>query len=463
MRFPPPIVAQTDASRLAPSRVKPLSLGLVPWENGELTTVVLKVAYTFDPRRSEQVVTLAAEQPALVHEHRSSLERGVLDSELESPMDLVHAKIAADVLLVGHAYSHQPSERIDARIRIPERMERAFSAVGTAHDRIPLRGGYLRDTDGETPIPPVGPCGPRLVIAPKPEVKDGPTTTDRIAQQIAAGDLDPTRPLAPQLEAAADPEEPAGEIEIDDEDLELMWEDLVEENMPLLERGVQHAAAASTSPLFFLGDEVIELDGLTVGGGRRVLRLAGHEPQVIFETQDDTKLWPLMLCDTVSIDTDTNTVTLTWRGQITVDALASPTNRIVMGLTRMGGKGLLSHLYRDLQRGHFARAEVLGGAPSPLTDGRDIELELARYQTFDRSPEPLLSLADYARVTAEILGADDRAAVLARHGMNDDDWMLEERGWMERVGRAMARGDLELPMAFNLALAEARAVQGGDA
>ena len=465
MRFPPPIVAQAATlfahSEKLDSLVSPLGVGLVPWpEKAERTTIVVKFAYTFDPRRPTSSAQLAAEHPPLVFESLPSTRQGARDGELEAAPDMVRAKTAADIMVVGSAFAETPTETVQARVRIPQRFERSFAVVGAARKRHPLAGGYLREADGVSPTQPVGPVLARPVIRPPsppaPNVDPAVTAADDLAARIKDGSFDPTRGDNSEITPNSPPEE-SPPLDVSAEDIEWMWQDLVEQDSPFVERGTHHAARASMANEFLYGNEILELDGLVPGGSRRALELPGFEPQVIVETDDQARLWPVMICDTLVLDTDLNTITLTWRGQVTQDLLATPMVRLVVGLRPSGANGLLSQLYRDLQRGHFSRAEVMGGAPDPCgPDGRDLELELARAATFDMTPDPSLSMEEYSRVAAALGTGDDRDVVLGNFSLDQDSWMLEERGWMDRIARAMSRGDHELPMQMDAMMSKAR-------
>jgi hypothetical protein len=93
--------------------------------------------------------------------------------------------------------------------------------------------------------------------------------------------------------------------------------------------------------------------------------------------------------------------------------------------------------------------------------GEDYELAGARFRTFDMTPEPTLPIEVFARIAAEVGAATSRAAVLERHGLREEDWMLEERGYTARVGLAIEKGDLELPRAFEDAMTRARKEHAG--
>jgi hypothetical protein len=487
-----PLVAQTDASRLAPGgAVEPLPVGIVRWPSTQRrVTVVVKASYAYEATGEVQTLRLASRQtPLTLAEPRR--DAGAGDSELAAPNDLVAAKLGADVLVVGHAFGPGPRERHAAAVRLGD-WSRAFATVGTADDRMPLTRQFLRDLDGGAVTEPLGPSGPWLVSPPPPEASPERKARfeRRIAEELARRASG--APAAPPSDAAEAPrgwlfasllarqreraaaagdgaaaweaavrKEAQDEQRFEAEELEPDWEDL-DDPGPADHALGTHFATELGRTGFVAEDAVLETEGLEVGGERRRLQLANQAPLVAYEA-GDARYQLDMLCDTLVLDTDARRVTLVWRGQAPVDADAVGPQRIVVSLEDLGAIRALGTALGEVARsGRFARAvdeETLAGA-EPGLDG-DVELELARAAALLRTPEPRLTLDQYAAVTAELAGARDRSAVLARHGLDAHGWSLEESAWLERVGRAMRAGDLDTPMALSRAVQAARRARRG--
>jgi hypothetical protein len=376
VRFPPPIVVQTNPARCGGRSVTPIAVGLVPWpEEQERTTVVAKVSYELDHATGS--LLLMSPQPGF-----STAE----------PDDLVALKPFADVMIVGHAHTAGTQDRIRAEIRIDDRLARVFSVVATAPAaRIPLTVGHVRGLDGSNQAP-VGPIAPRDV------------ETDGSARPLA---------VSP-------------------------W-DGVSCTVNILDRGVQFAAAGQTCA--FLDPAArIELDGLVAGGGKRVLSLPGVMPLVLYQGRHG-RCAVTMVIDTLLIDTDSGRLSLVWRGQVAEDAFAAPNVALVAALADGQQVPSLTDVLRHQARGHFSRAQVPRDAGVPPAPIQDLELEIARRRALVFTPDPRMDLRQYGKIAAELACAEDRRVVLARHHMDEDEWMLEERAWLEYLASAVKAGD----------------------
>ncbi len=461
LRYPPPIVAQVDPLHVAGPKPLAFPVGVVPWDpEHDRTTIVVKTTYGFDPHAASPVLTLLDAQPGFTAAAPADPAEPAASPEADAVTDLVRSKPRADVVLRGYAHAARAVERIDARIVIPGCVDLSFCTLGpTPIERMPLTAGYLRARDGVTPIPPVGPLKPREVV-PAAEEPDayGLTDAEKLAQYDAAmralyaGEWKPwedagvTAPLPPNF----DDEEPDSQPTVEGGLLEPvpgpMWDDLYRTDS-LTERGVQIAAAHLTGP-FPEPDAVLLLEGLLPGGEPRKLALPGHDVLVIAELS--AKYDVTMEIDTVELDTERGTVALTWRGQVPEDVFERSSVRLIVSLGTMERVPEVDHIYRSLPRGVFARAVAPEGADVGAIPKNDVELNVARQMTFDRTPDPSLQVEEYAELAAELWAAPgERDAVLARHGMTSTDWMLEERAWMEAVGTSLRRGDMEAVEAFN--------------
>ena len=74
--------------------------------------------------------------------------------------------------------------------------------------------------------------------------------------------------------------------------------------------------------------------------------------------------------------------------------------------------------------------------------------EMAKYETWHLTPETSLDLEGYATVSAALAKGRDRSEVLARHELDEDDWVLEEQAWLSRLSEAVGSDD-ELVRRYN--------------
>jgi hypothetical protein len=148
--------------------------------------------------------------------------------------------------------------------------------------------------------------------------------------------------------------------------------------------------------------------------------------------------------DTVIVDLDESTVHVVWRGLVETSVNAHhDVDRIHIGWAppaRWYGdlRGSWDDNLRELPRGRFQwaveRDNVLRDEPPPpLTEE---ELLMARYETWGHSnaAEPELLPHEAAAIAAELAEQRwPRAEVLARHGIDDYAWGIEERAWAQRL------------------------------
>jgi hypothetical protein len=416
------LVGQTrqDAARAAGVVCAPLPVGVVPWAAGRIS-IVIKATLSYAGSDAIQTATFTAEQEPLSLASPSDL-RGAQPGELIHPSDFVTWKPKADVLLHGHAFGPRAAPRIDARV-VVSGMERSFCLIGSPAERMPLSGGFLRAVDGESPTDPVGAAGPWATELDDELDDEGALTEEDII-------------MLDRIDAAR------GEIS-----------DAVRDTgLPVRRQGTSFAATPQRAK-YIPSDAVIELAGLTVGGGRRVIQLPGLSPFCMIEMRWGDFAVKLE-CDTLRIDTDREILHLVWRGQAPISTEdGSDVRRLTVSLERDNHRRELGAIYGDLQRGVFSRAieEIDLREPAPPED--DPSLRMAKYAEWKHTPEPTIEIEQYARISAEIgEKRETKAEVLRRHNLDGDGWALEERAWLERMGDAAMKGDGSLSLRYGALL-----------
>lgn len=148
--------------------------------------------------------------------------------------------------------------------------------------------------------------------------------------------------------------------------------------------------------------------------------------------------------DTVLVDLDESTVHVVWRSL--VETTSNPyhdVDRIHIGWAPQSRweadlKGSWDDNLRELPRGRFQwaieRKDVLLDEPVPPLS--EEELLMARYETWGHAnaAEPELLPHEAATIAAELAEQRwPRADVLARHGIDDYAWGIEERAWAQRL------------------------------
>jgi hypothetical protein len=148
--------------------------------------------------------------------------------------------------------------------------------------------------------------------------------------------------------------------------------------------------------------------------------------------------------DTVLVDVDESTVDVVWRGLVeTAPNAHLDIDRILIGWAPPARweadiRGAWDDNLRELPRGRFQwaieRDDVLRDElPPPLTEE---ELLMARYETWGHpnAAEPELLPHEAATIAAELAEQRwPRAEVLAKHGIDEYAWGIEERAWAQRL------------------------------
>jgi hypothetical protein len=247
----------------------PLPVGIVSWQSpGRVLTVIVKA--TFSLGMNGQVSLAPIQEPL-------SLDRpsGVgADDELEYASDFAPLKARADVIVVGHAYAGAPSQSIRARLVVDE-LDKSFYAVAAQPSSyIPLVEGYLRARPApEAERVRVGPLAPWSA-----------TRAPFADSSLISAEGPPSRPLTSRFDFRFFNVAPP------DQQLELL-----------------RATAKLT------------LEGLLPGNARASATLPGIVPKVFYLAEGiqlaGGRADPVALrCDTLWINTDRATCSVTWRG-----------------------------------------------------------------------------------------------------------------------------------------------------
>lgn len=303
--------------------------------------------------------------------------------ELHYPSDLAPRKAQADLLIVGHAHAVEPTERIEGRVAIGDYERRFIVKSSEPVPAIALALSTLRPEPGGEPVP-LGPVRP-------------PGHDD-----VFHGDsFDYARYNAAHPSQRVDEIDPAA---------------------------------------------TIVLEGLSRGGGSRTVELPGLVPRATVEDPWRGVREVDLRADTLWLDADRELVVLVWRGDLVVVENGREVERIVVWLDRAGHLRTREQVLPHLQRGHIGyavRAVDLEPDAEPIPTDDDT-LRIHRYKTWrSNAPEPELSVEQYATISAELAECADteqRGAVLEQHGYDEDRWIIEERGWLEKMANEALQG-----------------------
>ena len=354
-----------------------LPVGIVRWHGpGARLSVIVKATFAF-PREDDGVLTLADEQEPLSTGTLVEGDKAIGGAaKIAYPNDFVPFKGAADVLVTGSAHTSPAKARIDAAVRIGE-WARSFSvSAGRAEEAIPLTAPYLWTPDDES----AEASATKRVATPDPDF-------------IHADDFEYAHfnaaPLAQRL----------AEIPFD-----------------------------ATIELFSLS--------LAPHAATRALRLPGLRPIVYVEHDDNRVERHDPVIDTLWIDVEGERCVVVFRDDFRVDSTRTPdVDRILIGVAdrEISREELLPLLPRIAPR--FAVEATMATSAAVDEDEAD-ELQMARYATWREAPAPAIPFEKYASVNAELAEKrEPRAAVLRRHGFDEDAWTIEERAWLGELSR----------------------------
>ncbi|MRG92161.1 hypothetical protein GF068_09500 [Polyangium spumosum] len=390
------LVAESPVRPPGERHAKPLpcQVGLLPWvvDRNWLTICVL-ATFRFDPSSSLSPIPLEPAPPRRLHAGPSE------PGEPARFDDFVPMRLAVDLTLTGHVEilpmpSGTLGPRLPARhaeVGLGDRRLR-FEVQADEPGRIPLRPPYTRALHGRA-----------IDLGPAP-CHDGsrhhfqhPEDFDLRAYQAGTFEIAYEPDEVKSIYIAGLGPDPAGAMEI------------------ALPAYAPRALVDYMQPRVRRGDVRLFLDG-------------------------------------VAIDLDQSTVDVTWRGLVeTTDKPHLDVDRIVLGWAPPARwtedpQGAWDDNLRELPRGRFryavTREDARKGEDPPAL--REEELLMARYETWGHpnAAEPEMPPHEAAQVAAELSeGRWTRAEVLARHGIDEYTWGIEERAWAQRLASVREEPD----------------------
>lgn len=397
-----------------PAKRVPAVFGVLPWSQGQSWLgVFVTAAFAFEP-----VPARDDGRPAMQPRDPSPPRAGPPDEASPRPDDFVPLRERVDVALVGGPdFVPLPSGRVDAR-----KMSLALAGRSIAFLAEPPHPGKF---------------------ALKPPV---------------TRHLGDARPFDPRPRAGHDG---AAAGFRHDEDFDMS---AYQSAPPELQFEVPPEALPA-----------VELEGVLAPGDRLVLA-PPLEPRLLLEyAESGGEIIPVPLfLDRLLIDVDQSLLEVCWRGHAEVVPPADrDVDRLIVAWAapaewRRDDAAPWRRALRDLPRGTFGNAwerddAVRGEAPPPLDEH---ELAMARHESWDfpEAPEPEMELERYATISAELAEQrEPRADVLARNGVDDYAWSVEERAWAQKVATADDDPETEaLRLRYGDALRDARARLGTD-
>jgi hypothetical protein len=388
-----------------PGRAVRVPVGVFAWNApAPKLSVIVKLTLTYGPTCEVSGEATWAELTPVQAPLSGTVMLAPGSSSLVYPGDFVPVKQRADVLITGHAYAPlRPSTaglgatttRIDAGFSVDE-LDRDFSLVARGlAEKIPIAAEHFDDRGGTVSTDSTGPIASARVLAPA------------------------------------------------------RWHD---ESFDFTR---YNAASALQRPITIAADSLIRLRHLSPRAEERTILLPNLAPRVLWNARSFEALAEIdMACDTLLLDTDSETITLLFRGSIDVESEAARmVSRLVVSLDHVKHPRSTDDIVRELPRGMFFYArwpEDVEPDAAPVPESTP-ELTMARYGSWGhpRGPDPVIPLDLYAVISAE-LGEkkEPRADTLARHGLAEDDWTIEERAWSSAMASASAEDDGALLVEF---------------
>jgi uncharacterized protein DUF2169 len=405
---------QPGAAPPGAGRALRLPVGVVAWNApAPSLTVIVKLTLTFGPSCEVDGEAAWAELTPAQAPLAGTTMLAPGSSTLVHPTDFIPRKPGADILVTGHAYAPlRPSSaglgatttRIDAGFSVDE-LDRDFSLVARGlAEKISLAAENLDDRGGTVSIDPVGPIASPRVLAPE------------------------------------------------------RWHD------ESFDFTGYHAASKLQRPRSITPDALIRLRHLSPRAEERTILLPNLAPRVLWNARRFEEPIEIdMDCDTLFLDTDRELCTLLFRGTVEVESTAARiVSRLVVSLDHRDHPRPVDDILRELPRGMFfyARWPEDAEPDAPPVPESSPELTMARYGSWGHplGPDPALPLEVYAAISAELAEKiEPRTATLKRHGLDEDDWTIEERAWSTAMATASAHDDGALLMAFAQLLVDAKA------
>lgn len=342
------------------------------------STFVAKVAGSFAPDGAIEW----ADTPLFTQQARDEAGR------LLSPYELGPARDGKlDLVLTGGVRPPHPSSRVELRLRLGEAERRLVLQASEPAPWYPLEPPYLTWPDGT----PAELASRWVPLPPHPSRDVGETSGGAYA-------------VAPET--------------------------------------MRFAAFSELAPE---APRVLELEGFVPEG---LLRL--ELPQVLPKLALDRSrpglvdLLPLEL-DTLHVDLESRAIALLYRGRWIYPLGKSDAQRAIVVLDADDAHRSLDEVRRDLPRASFSFAAEPDDLRTDARDhGEEQRLLLARYESWEHeeAPEPLLPLAAFAELSAELAEKPrEPELVLARFGLEPYEWDLEQRAWLEKIARSALDGD----------------------
>jgi hypothetical protein len=143
--------------------------------------------------------------------------------------------------------------------------------------------------------------------------------------------------------------------------------------------------------------------------------------------------------DTLTVDLDRRAVDMVWR--CVFRGRLDGIGRVILGFgldLPEEAEARWIKLLAELPRGRFSLSyaveDVDAGVDPPELD--EPSLAMAKLEAWESpmGPTPTISLEAYAAVTAELLeGRDTRVMVLAKHGLDEERFAIEEKAWASQL------------------------------
>ena len=314
----------------------PLRAASVLWESAPYArtlTVVAKATYSLRP--VESPLATAQEAPTEIDEHWNDDEQ----RSLHAPSDLAPFKRRADVILVGHAFAPGaiPVRSLVARLVVGEVDksievfgERAFTIdakllEGAPFVKAPIR--WERAAGGPDTLNPVGIRVDTLHSPMLPSLQPPGLHVTSPADYVAPVCFGPIAATWPTRLAKLSVSAAGWDFR--------RWSD---QRLPHdLDPAFFNVAPSDQQLDVIRPNERIVLENLHPEHPRLVTSLVSATPRAVVEGANGTSEEFGMRCDTLLIDTDRGTCSLTWRGQIPIDD-PQRAARVIITMTQMAGR-----------------------------------------------------------------------------------------------------------------------------